>query len=139
MPPPQLGFHEQVWQHELSADANGLTSSALVNDRLGLAFEVETRKDQFPCQFEWQNLQAGQYALGLEPSTNHVLGHKAARERGELIWLEHGEARRYDTRFRIHDGKAAISTLEQRLAGLTPQPVDEYPEPSGVYRPISGR
>ena len=41
---------------------------ALVNDRIGLGFEVETRKDQFPCQFEWQALQAGQYALGIEPS-----------------------------------------------------------------------
>ena len=30
----------------------------------GFGFQVETRKDEFPCQFEWQNLQAGQYALG---------------------------------------------------------------------------
>ena len=59
MPAPQMNFHEQVWQHEMAADAAGLVPVALVNDRLGLAFEVETRKDQFPCQFEWQNLQAG--------------------------------------------------------------------------------
>ncbi len=42
---------------------------ALVNDAIEFGFLVETRKDQFPCQYEWQNLQAGQYALGIEPST----------------------------------------------------------------------
>ena len=88
---PQQNFHEQVWQHELAGDEAGEAPVAVVNDALGLGFEVVTRKEQFPCMYEWQNLQAGQYALGIEPSTNHVLGHMAARERGELIWLEHGE------------------------------------------------
>ena len=79
LPAPQMNFHEQVWQHELAADGRGEVPVAVVNDGLGIGFEVVTRKDQFPCMFEWQNLQAGQYALGIEPSTNHVLGHKAAR------------------------------------------------------------
>jgi len=139
MPAPQMNFHEQVWQHELKADAKGRVSSALVNGRLQLAFEVETIKAQFPCQFEWQNLQAGQYALGLEPSTNHVLGHRAAGERGELIWLEHGEERRYDTVFRIHDGQSAVSALEQRISAVAAQPAEEYPAPTGNHRPIAGR
>ncbi|MBN9017865.1 MAG: aldose 1-epimerase family protein [Rhizobiales bacterium] len=139
MPAPQLNFHEQVWQHEMKADGEGRVPVALVNDRLGLAFEVETRKDQFPCQYEWQNLQSGQYALGLEPSTNHVLGHKGARERGELIWLEHGDERRYDTVFRIHDGADALAALEKRITGLAVQPAEDYPAPSGNHRPIAGR
>ena len=85
MPGPQMDFHEQVWQHELATDDQGEVPTALVNDRLGLGLMVVTRKDQFPCQYEWQNLQSGQYALGIEPSSNHVLGHGAARKRGELI------------------------------------------------------
>ena len=92
-PPPQPSFHEQVWEHDIAADAAGEVPVALVNDRLGLGFEVATRKDQFPCLYEWQNFQAGHYALGIEPSTHHVLGNNAARERGEMIWLEHGEER----------------------------------------------
>ena len=89
-----------------SASRSGSTSSpptrrasarsALVNDRLGLGFEVVTRKDQLPCFYQWQNFQAGHYALGIEPSTHHVLGNIAARERGEMIWLEHGESRSYE-------------------------------------------
>ncbi|MDO8358866.1 MAG: aldose 1-epimerase family protein [Devosia sp.] len=139
LPAPQHNFHEQVWQHELAADAAGEVPVALVNDRLGLGFEVTTRKDQFPCQYEWQNLQAGQYALGIEPSTNHVLGNLAARERGEMIWLEHGEERCYDSVFRILDGSAAIAASEARIRAIAAQPDEDYPVPSNTHLTIGGR
>lgn len=139
LPAPQTNFHEQVWQHEMAADADGLVPIALVNDAIGLGFLVETRKDQFPCHYEWQNLQSGQYALGIEPSTNHVLGKPFARQRDELIWLDHGEERRYDTRLAILDGTQAIADAETRIRAITGQPDEDYPEPSGDYRPIPGR
>jgi hypothetical protein len=138
LPAPQHGFHEQVWQHELDADEDGLVPAALVNDAIGLGLLVETRKDQFPCQFEWQNLQAGQYAFGIEPSTNHVLGKAFARTRDELIWLEHGEERHYHTRLAILDGSEAIAATERRIRTIAGQPADDFPEPSGDYRTISG-
>lgn len=136
---PQYDFHEQVWQHELGADGNGEVPVALVNDRIGLGFEVTTRKDQFPCQYEWQNLQAGQYALGIEPSTHHVLGNLAARERGEMIWLQHGEEKRYDSTFRVLDGADAIAAAERRVAAIAVQPAEDYPAPSNNHRKIEGR
>lgn len=139
LPAPQLDFHEQVWQHELGADANGKQFVALVNDRIGLGFEVATDKAQFPCLYEWQNLQAGQYALGIEPSTNHVLGNNAARQRGEMIWLQHGEERRYDSSFRVLDGAADIAASEARIRAISGQPEDEYPAPSGNHLTIGGR
>jgi len=139
MPAPQDQFHEQVWQHELKADREGLVPVALVNDTLGLGFMVETRKGQFPCQYEWQNLQAGQYAFGIEPSTNHVLGKQFARQRHELIWLEHNEERRYDTRLNVLGDTAAIAAAEKRIRGICGQPEEEYPTPSGHYRAITGR
>jgi hypothetical protein len=139
LPAPKLDFHEQVWQHELGAAANGEVPVALVNDRLGIGFEVTTRKDQFPCQFEWQNLQAGQYALGIEPSTHHVLGNQAARDRGEMIWLQHGEERRYDSTFRILDGASAIAASEARIRAISGQPDEDYPEPSNNHLKIEGR
>ncbi len=139
MPGPQTDFHEQVWQHELAADDQGEVPTALVNDRLGLGMMVVTRKDQFPCQYEWQNLQSGQYALGIEPSSNHVLGHGAARKRGELIWLGHGDERRYDTTFSILPDTEAIAAAEKRITDIAAQPEADYPAPSGDFRPIGGR
>ena len=139
VPAPQMNFHEQVWQHELAADADGNVPAMLVNEQVGLAFEVITRKDQFPCQYEWQNFQAGQYALGIEPSTNHVLGKKYANENGELIWLEHGDERRYDSTFRILTSNDEIAAEEKRIRAIAEQPAEEYPLPSGKHLPIGGR
>lgn len=139
LPGPQLDFHEQVWQHEMTADAAGQVPVAVVNDALGIGFEVVTRKDQFPCQYQWQNLQSGQYALGIEPATNHVLGQGAARERGEMIWLEHGDERRYDTRFRILTSREEIDVSANRIASIATQPDEDYPQPSGNFRKLEGR
>jgi hypothetical protein len=111
----------------------------VVNDALALGFEVTTRKDQFPCMFEWQNFQAGQYALAIEPATNHVLGHEYARANGELIWLEHDEERAYQTCFRVLDGRSEIADAERRIAALATQPADDFPEPSGRHRSLAGR
>lgn len=139
VPAPQLGFSEQVWQHELGADAAGAVPVAVVNDRLGLGFEVITRKDQLPCAYQWQNFQAGQYAMGIEPSTHHVLGNRAARERGEMIWLEHGESRAYDAVFRVLDGAGDIAAAENRIASIARQPQQDYPRPSGNFPRLAGR
>jgi hypothetical protein len=139
LPAPRDHFHEQVWQHELQADRDGRVPVALVNDTLGLGLQVDTSKAQFPCQYEWQNLQAGQYALGIEPSTNHVLGKQFARQRNELIWLEHDEERRYDTTLSVLGDAAAIATAEKRIRAICAQPEQDYPAPSGQYRTIVGR
>jgi hypothetical protein len=133
LPAPKLGFREQVWQHELGADAGGLVPVAVVNDRIGLGFEVVTRKDQLPCMYQWQNFQAGQYAMGIEPSTHHVLGNNAARERGEMIWLEHDEQRSYEATFRVLDGGAEIAAAEKRIAAIARQPEEDFPAPSGRF------
>jgi hypothetical protein len=139
LPAPQMNFHEQVWQHELGINEDGIQPAAIVNDRLGLGFEVTTRKAQFPCMYQWQNLQAGQYAFGIEPSTNHVLGNLAARKRGEMIWLEHDQERSYESSFRVLVGKDEILKAEQRIAAIAGQPAEDFPEPSGNFPPIGGR
>lgn len=139
LPGPQQNFHEQVWQHDMGADADGEVPVVLVNDRLELGFCVTTRKQEFPCQFQWQNLQAGQYALGIEPSTHHVLGNSAARDRGEMIWLEHGEACSYRTRLSVLPDHAAIADCEQRIRNIAVQPEQDYPQPSGHFEPLAKR
>lgn len=135
-PAPREGFSEQVWQHEMAADAAGEVPVALLNDRLGLGLMMTTQKRQLPCAYQWQYFQAGNYAMALEPSTHHVLGDAAARERGEMIWLDAGEARDYATRFSVLDGAAALAGAEARIGDIARQPEDDYPEPSGTFRPL---
>ena len=138
-PAPQPSFREQVWQHELAADENGETPVAIVNDRIGLGLCVTTKKAQLPCLYQWQHFQAGNYVMGIEPSTHHVLGNLAARERGEMIWLEHDESRDYDVSFRVLDGDAEIAAEAGRIAAIVPQPDEDFPDPSGNFVALTRR
>ena len=135
---PRDDFVEQVWQHELKADAQGMVPVALINDNLALGLELTTHKEQLPCFYQWQNLQAGEYAMGLEPSTHHAKGNNFARERGEMIWLAHGDERRYDTKFRVLQGKTELAEAKARISAIARQPEDEYPEPSNSFVPLQG-
>ncbi len=137
LPAPQERFHEQVWEHEVDADGAGLVPVALVNLQLGLGLEVTFRKDQFPCLFEWQALQSGIYALGIEPSTNHVTGRGHAREEGQLIWLAHGDERRYETTFRVLASSRDIEASIRRIEAIRTQPRDGFAEPTGNFPPIN--
>jgi hypothetical protein len=101
MPAPQKGFVEQVYEHELKPDAAGKVRPRLVNERLGVFFELEYDSVQFPAFFQWLHLREGAYAVGFEPSTHHVQGEPAAREDGSMTFLEPGEERRYETTFRV--------------------------------------
>lgn len=139
LPAPIDNFAEQVWQHETAANTAGEVPVALVNDRLALGVEVTTRKDQLPCLYEWQHFQAGGYAFGIEPSTHHALGDLAARDRGEMIWLQGQEQRCYDTRLRVLDGAVEIAAAEARIRAIARQPEADFPPPSGVFRPLWGQ
>ena len=111
----------------------------MVNDALGFGLEVEISKAQLPTFTQWQHFQAGQYALGVEPGTNHVKGHAFARERGELIRLQHGEERAYDLTLRVLDGVEAIAGVERRIGAIAGQPDEDFPAPSGVFTPLRER
>ncbi|WP_432042979.1 aldose 1-epimerase family protein [Streptomyces cadmiisoli] len=101
MPAPLPGFIEQVYEHELKPDANGLVRPRLVNERLGVYFELEFDTTQFPSFFQWLHLREGAYAVGFEPSTHRVQGEAAAREDGSMTFLAPDEVRLYTTTFRV--------------------------------------
>jgi len=136
-PDPQDNFHEQVWEHWLAADPDGKIPVAVVNEDFnhgeGIGFLVEVNKAELPCQFEWQNFQKGLYAVGIEPATNHVLGKPFAKERNELIWLNHGEERSYTTRFVVLESRESIQAAERRIRMIANQPEDDYPVPTGRW------
>lgn len=132
-PGPVMGFAEQVWEHEMAADEQGVVPVAVVNDHLQLGLMAEVRKDQFPCALQWQNFQSGHYVMAIEPATHHAPGNLFARARNEMIWLAPAEDRHYQTNFHILDGAAAIAQAAARITAIHPQPETDYPRPSGQF------
>ncbi|MEB3959943.1 DUF4432 family protein [Streptomyces kunmingensis] len=73
----------------------------MVNERLGVYFELRYGTAQFPSFFQWLHLREGACAVGFEPSTHHVQGETAAREDGSMTFPASGEERTYTTVFRV--------------------------------------
>ena len=113
---PSAGYVEQVFEHDLEADADGLASAAVVNRRLGIGVYEIFRREQLPHHFVWRMLGEGTYVVGIEPSTNRTAGRLDARERGELIELAPGDQRHYDLELGALDGLAAIDRFAAATA-----------------------
>jgi Domain of unknown function (DUF4432) len=128
MPPPQPGFVEQVYSHDLVANADGRSVVALINDRLQFGVQVDWPHAEFPHFFEWLHLREGAYAVGLEPSTHSVAGDEAARADGSMIWLAAGDARTYHTRFTVLSGPDSIAAAVAAIESTQRQPAQDVPQ-----------
>ena len=89
---PVKGYAEQVFHRDSVAESYAM----LKNPVLGLAAKVEFKKDQLPYFVEWKQVGEQEYVVGLEPATYPPLGRATARERGELVYLEAQEVRKFD-------------------------------------------
>ncbi len=134
---PQDCFEEQVYEHAMQPDPEGVVRMALVNDRFdagrGLGLGIQVDANQFPHHLQWQNYRSGMYVMGIEPSTHHVLGKKFASDRGELIWLSAGAERAYGVAYDILDGAAEIARYERLIAKAGAPAQEEFPVPTGDW------
>lgn len=115
---PSAAFVEQVFEHEIAAEAKGTVPVGVINRRLGLGVYEVFRRDQLPHHFMWRTLGEGTYAVGIEPCTNRVAGRLDARERGELVELAAGERRDYDLELGALDGNDEIEAFERRVSSV---------------------
>jgi hypothetical protein len=112
---PTAGYVEQVTEHDVHPEPDGSAPVGIVNRDAGFgAYEV-FNTNQLPCHFIWRMLGQGTYVVGIEPSTNRTSGRLPARESGELIVLEPGEARQYDLELGALDGREAIEAFAARV------------------------
>ncbi|HLK59574.1 MAG TPA: aldose 1-epimerase family protein [Chthonomonadaceae bacterium] len=118
--PPQAGFPEQVYFHEMAPDADQRVRAAVVDpetdagDGQGHGFGVYCAYDpvQLPCFIEWKMMDAGTYVVGMEPANCLVMGRAHERQAGTLILLEPGEAREYSVEVGVLSGPVEIAAFE---------------------------
>jgi hypothetical protein len=119
---PTAGYREKVYYHDLVPDADGYCVTALVNENhnggQGLGFYVKFRQDQLPVFTEWKMMDAGTYVVGMEPANCHVESRAKERERGDLQFIEPGEAREVEIEIGVLDNREQIRALDERLKSL---------------------
>lgn len=113
---PQKNWVQQTFEHNMVADDGGKVAVAIVNPKLGSGGQglyVRYDKSVMSRYIEWRMMGEGQYAVGIEPCTN-TFGRDEVRRLGELITLQPGERRVYETEVGILDGTQQIEKFRRK-------------------------
>lgn len=113
MEKPEMNRDEQCYFH---TDHEGEGFAMLHNEKLGIAGIVRFDPKVLPLLCEWKCMRAGDYALGLEPTTSGVLNRAVARENGLLTYLAPGEKRVYDLEIEFTDDVELIESYKKRAS-----------------------
>lgn len=112
---PVHGYTEQVFIHDMKADAEGYVYAAIINKNLGLGAYLKFRKDQLPGMLQWKMLGEMEYVVGLEPILGQPIGRDKAREAGLLDFVEPGGKRNFDIEIGVLDGAEEIAQFMKVL------------------------
>ncbi len=108
------GPGERVVMIDPTPEKDGSCHVGLINNKLKLGFELCYQKEAFPRLINWQHYgPGGSYVTGIEPLSGSLLGKDADDHPAAEQWLEPGEAKRYQTSIRIHDGSAAVTSFNK--------------------------
>lgn len=108
---PGIGRPEECFFHTEEPDPER-AFAMLVNEKLGMAAILRFDGRVFPLLCEWKCMMAGDYALGLEPTTAGVLGRAQARKQ-HLPTLAPGETREFLIELELTRDRSLIETYRK--------------------------
>ncbi len=115
---PQHGWAEQIFYHDLKADAEGHTFAGLVNRKLELGVVIHFNKRELDRLIQWKQTGEGEYVAGIEPANCGVAGRVEERKAGTLKYIAPGETKHVHLKFEVLEGLSEIGQLEQKAKSL---------------------
>ena len=101
---------EQCYYH-YSDDNEEEKIAMLHNEKIGVAAVLKYSSKEFPILCEWKSMQSGDYALGLEPTTNGT--HGRSEPVGPVIKLDGQEICEFDFTVEFIEDVDAINNLKK--------------------------
>jgi len=108
---PIPGYREQVFFHDLRADADGFATALLLSSKRHMGLYVRFRQKELPRYIEWKMTGQGTYVVGMEPANCGVGGRAKERAAGTLQFLEPGEDRLFFVQLGIIEGEDELSSF----------------------------
>lgn len=117
--PPTPGFREQVFYHDMKADADNHVYVAVVNRSFnngqGIGVYLRYHKTQFPKFIQWKMNGEGAYVVGMEPANCYVEGRAKERSQGTLQYIEAGGRRHYESEISVLTSNEQIDEVEKKI------------------------
>lgn len=116
---PESPHAERVYLHsELATDTGGWAQASIHNPAFPLGRGLPTTPltvtlswdtRTLPDLIQWRMAGAGEHVLGIEPTNCNVLGRAAARQQGNLVYLEPGETKQFELALTVEAGSGLPS------------------------------
>lgn len=137
--PPEPGFAEQVYFHELLGEQDTRQTLAMVRDRAGeKAVVLRFNLVQLPMFTLWKNtggLKSG-YVTGLEPGTNYPNPKPFEKAQGRVVTLPPGGKHVTETTLEVLNSRDDVSRVEAEIAALQKQAAPHiHPAPIAPFTP----
>jgi Domain of unknown function (DUF4432) len=131
---PTAGFAEQVYAHDLLADAKGHTLALLCNAAADRGLVVRVNHNELPCFTVWKNTAALEdgYVTGLEPATNFPNFRGFERQQGRVRVLPPGGRWECSWSIEVHDAREGVAGVLAEVAALQAhgrQTIHRTPQP----------
>ncbi len=114
---PVEEMHDDVFVHQVKADAEGNANVGLINDELGFGLRWTFPRDEIPIVTQWQHFHRGTYVTGIEPGNVSMLGRASNRKQGTMQYIEPEEVREFHLEIGVLDGADEIREFESKLEG----------------------
>ncbi len=103
------GFGERGLVVEVKPDRNGDCHVGLINNKLGLGFELSYPAEQLPRVANWQHYSPdGCYVSGIEPFNGSLFGYDNDKHPKAKLTIKPGQTLRYRMTIQVHEGRDAL-------------------------------
>ncbi len=104
----QIGYNEKCYTH--TDDVPNKDSFAMLVTSCGKrAVIIHYDQNQCPILCEWKCMRAGDYALGLEPSTCGFWGVKEVEKKGLMRYIQPGQTCSYNFKIELTEDREVIN------------------------------
>jgi hypothetical protein len=112
--PEHAGSGERGLIVDSVAERDGWCRMGLINDKLKLGLEISYPKKALPRMANWQHYgPRGCYVSALEPFSGSLLGKSRDKHKLSEQFLEPGETKNYQLKFRVLTGRSALAGLSK--------------------------
>lgn len=118
MSAPIDSFEEHLYFHDVPADDNGRCHALIINHKLNLAVELSYSKAAMNYLVEWKSMGAGDYALGVMPSTSLLRGRHDELEVNGLSKLGAYSKTETGVVFTVIEGEKAIASRTAEVCSI---------------------
>lgn len=118
--PEHAGPGERGLIVRVPADRKGFCTTGLINDDIGLGFELSYPLAALPRLANWQHFgPRGSYVTGIEPFFGSLMGKAKDRFHLDNAVLEPGQSRQYDLTLRVLNDATQLAALRKADGPVT--------------------